>query len=38
MTDIIDINNIVTSFKRNIKIKKVVNLDENILLYKKSGE
>ncbi len=33
-----DINNTVTSFKRDVRAKETVNLDEDILSYEKSRE
>ncbi len=38
MTDIVYINDTITLFKRDVRAKKAINLDENILPHKKSKE
>ncbi len=39
MTDtLVDINNIVAPFKRDMRAKEVVNLDEDILPHEKNRE
>ena len=38
MTDTVDINATIALFKRNVRVKKAVNLDEDILPHEKNGE